>query len=174
VIELILAFIFVVAILWLGTYIIKKIGLYAMFQKAGIDGALAFIPFYSSYLYTTKIARRHWLYFIGEVFPSLLSGIVFALLPRPHENSPMVYDTIFSTVAVVVSMIPLGLRAVVSYDTSKNYGKGFVHAVGLCFLPFIFTLILGFGGAKFNPTKNFNFRSKFFGPSEKEDDYIKI
>ncbi|MGF6907525.1 DUF5684 domain-containing protein [Fusobacterium sp. PH5-44] len=140
-------------------YIITNIGLYGIFQKAGVSGILAFIPGYNLYIYVTKIARRHWLYFVFMVFPFIISGILSSVIP---QYLPL--DSV--KISEIIMFVFCG---VVSYDVAKNYGKNWMFAMGLCFFPFIFTLILGFGKSKFSPKKNYDFAAKILGSKNKDD-----
>ena len=141
-------------------YIITNIGLYGIFRKAGISGILAFIPIYNLYIYVTKIARRHWLYFIFILFPFIISGILYRIIPQSLALDSM----------KISELIIFIFGGIISYDVSKNYGKNWLFAFGLCFFPFIFTLILGFGNSRFLPKKNYNFAEKVLGNKNKRDD----
>jgi predicted PurR-regulated permease PerM len=49
------------------------------------------------------------------------------------------------------AIVALVFMIIISLDIAKNFGKGAGFGVGLCFLPYIFYPILGFGDASYSP-----------------------
>lgn len=136
---IILAFMFVAAILW---YFISAIGYYKMFRKAGEAGWKAFIPYYNDYIrfkfsWQTK---SFWIY--------LAVLLIFQLF----QNSE---NLILNVIVIVAGITMLVLGFKLDIRIAKSFGKGTGWGVLLFFFPFIITLILGFGKAEYigNPTQ---------------------
>jgi hypothetical protein len=158
-------------------YISTIVGLWKMFEKAGIAGWKAIIPIYSTYC-KVKIANRSSLFFWLMIVPLIglflsvtvwgLVGFMAAVLGIPSDASVVAGATggvafvtalqsglsriiplIIGTLVVGTGFMSLPLWVVLQYDTAKSYGKGIGTTFGLIFLPFIFTNILGFGDATY-------------------------
>lgn len=63
----------VLCILGLAALIAMILGKYKLFKKAGEPGWLAFIPFYSNYVFYTRICGLHWAWFAGWLAVTFLS-----------------------------------------------------------------------------------------------------
>jgi Family of unknown function (DUF5684) len=50
---------------------------------------------------------------------------------------------------MLIPLVNLVILVIVSLDMAKSFGRGGWFGVGLCFLPFIFYPILGFGSATY-------------------------
>ena len=120
------------SLLW---FFISAAGFYKMFTKAGVAGWKAFVPFYRSYVWfslswNTKI---FWPYLVTLLILHFVKGEAVVI-------------TLISLAALVVSAVismKLYIRVAKSFDKSTGWG------VLLFFLPFIASLILGFGKAQY-------------------------
>lgn len=58
-------------------YVIMVIGMWKIFEKAGVEGWKAIIPFYNLYVTIVKVAKKEWWYFILFFIPvvNILVGI---------------------------------------------------------------------------------------------------
>ena len=134
---LILTAVFIVA------YIITALGYCKMFKKAGEPGWKGLVPFYNKYI-LYKISWRTNMFFIW-----LVLDIAFAVLNRFRGD-----NMILTLLAIVVGIAGIVIDAKSCGRVSKAYGRGLGTAVGLFFLPVIFSWILGLGSAQYTaPTE---------------------
>ena len=116
-------------------FFLSAIGFYKMFAKAGVAGWKAFIPYYRSYIWfslswNTKI-----------FWPYLVTLLVLEFVKSDAVVASILLFAVF--VVSVVIAIKLYIRVAKSYGKAKGWG------VLLFFLPFIASLILGFGKAEY-------------------------
>lgn len=52
-------------------------------------------------------------------------------------------------ILVFIPFVNIVMWVLIAYNLAKAFGHGFLFTLGLIFLPFIFYLILGFGGSKY-------------------------
>lgn len=125
-------------------YIITALGYCKMFKKAGEPGWKGLVPFYNKYI-LYKISWRTNMFFIW-----LVLDIAFAVLNRFRED-----NLILCLIAIVVGILAIVIDAKSCGRVSKAYGRGLGTAVGLFFLPVIFSWILGLGSAQYTaPTED--------------------
>lgn len=80
----------------------------------------------------------------------LVLDIAFAVLNRFRED-----NLILCLIAIVVGILGIVIDAKSCGRVSKAYGRGLGTAVGLFFLPVIFSWILGLGSAQYTaPTED--------------------
>lgn len=138
VVGLILTAVFIVC------YIITALGYCKMFKKAGEPGWKGLVPFYNQYI-LYKISWRTNMFFIW-----LVLDIAFVVLNRFRED-----NLILCLIAIVVGILGIVIDAKSCGRVSKAYGRGLGTAVGLFFLPVIFSWILGLGSAQYTaPTED--------------------
>lgn len=147
--SLILALLAVFVILW----ILLIVAHWKMFQKAGEAGWKSIIPVYSDYI-MYKIAwstSGFWVYLV-----SLCLSVVFSLLSGDYAVNAAGQlvitgqgNFIFSALSYVTSLVMFIWAVRLCIKTALAFGKGAGFAFGLLFLPNIFTMILGFGDAKY-------------------------
>lgn len=112
-------------------YIIRAIGYWRAFQKAGEAGWKAVIPFYNTYT-RYKLTWNTKMFWI-----SLALMAAEGILPESGEG-------LASFVRLVVSVGLLVIFVKGAHKTSLAFGHGSGFAVGLFFLEPVFALILGF------------------------------
>ena len=131
-----MAFVFILLVL--GVLLI--IAHWKMFTKAGEPGWKSIIPIYSDFILFRLVwdVQNFWIY-LGLTFgASLLSNI-----GQSTENNILLF------LAGIVAIGALLWYVRLSLNTAKAYGKSTGFGVGLILLPNIFTLILGFGDARY-------------------------
>lgn len=118
-------------------YLVTAIGFAKMFKKAGQSGWKAFIPILNDYT-RFQIAwdsKSFWIWFLTmailHVAPIFGDGIVVSLI------------SLAACIVAIVYVIKLYLKF------AKAFGRGAGTAVLLFFFPFIMSLVLGFGKAKY-------------------------
>lgn len=125
-------------------FVLRIIALWKMFVKAGQPGWKSIIPFYSDYVLFDLVwdIKNFIIYLVLAVASYCLSS--FTTNTQTGEPN-IVLSLLFSAVAIayLVWYVRLQLK------TAAAYGKGVGFAIGLIFLPNIFTLILGFGDAQY-------------------------
>lgn len=128
----------VVLVVLLLIYIVTCIGYAKMFQKAGEAGWKAYVPVYNTYVLFKKCwsTKMFWM----TVVLSVVSGIV----DRISSDNAMLglVSAVLAIVAIVIQI--MGCRRI-----SRAYGRKTGTAIGLFFLPTIFSWILGFGSAEY-------------------------
>ena len=124
-------------------YIITALGYCKMFKKAGEPGWKGLVPFYNKYI-LYKISWRTNMFFIW-----LVLDIAFTVLNRLRGD-----NLILTLLGIVVGIAGIVIDAESCGRVSKAYGRGLGTAVGLFFLPVIFSWILGLGSAQYTaPTE---------------------
>ena len=123
----------VCSIVW---FFVSAIGFYKMYIKAGVAGWKAFIPYYRSYVrfnfaWNTKM---FWPFLVGT------------LVAQFFTSSEMF---IVNLLVIVLCLISIVIGVKLDIRVAKAFGKTTAWGVGLFFLPFIFSLILGFGKAEY-------------------------
>ena len=116
-------------------FFVSAIGYYKMFTKAGVAGWKAFVPFYRSYIWF----ERSW---NTKIFWPYLVTLLVMQFVRGESAVVGIILFVVLIVAVVIAM-KLYIRV------AKSFGKGSGWGVLLFFLPFIASLILGFGKAQY-------------------------
>ena len=140
VIGAILAFLASFAIVaWIvGTivFVLTIIANFKIYKKAGEKGWKCLIPIYNAYV-QYKFSWKTVMFWV-ELGLMIVSGI----LGR--------YDNVICSLlnlAVAIALLVIYIKQCVYLSKAFGHGGGF--AAGLFFLPFIFTLILGFGKSQY-------------------------
>ena len=123
-------------------YIIGVIGMFKVFEKCGLEGWKAIIPFYNDYVFSEKVWVPKY------VLCFWIAGIVNWVIVSPISHSGGFIGILFSLVGFILSIFFIVVRGRFCYWVAKSFGYGVGFAVGLFFLSFIFYLILGFGDAQ--------------------------
>ena len=135
-------------LLGLAWYVLVVAGAWQMFEKAGEAGWKALIPFYNVYV----CYQFSWqtVYFWVWLVLNLLAGWVSYYAMGSEFNSILLY---------VIDLVALFINATLAYRVSLAFGHGIGYAFGLTFLPFVFTLIIGFGSDRYvgNPSNTLRY-----------------
>ena len=124
-------------------YIIGVIGMFKVFEKCGLEGWKAIIPFYNDYVFSEKVwVPKYVLYF-------WIAGIVDWVIVMPISHSGGFIGILFSLVGFILSIFFIVVRGRFCYWIAKSFGYDVGFAIGLFFLSFVFFLILGFGDAQY-------------------------
>ena len=129
-----------------------------IFEKAGEKGWKILIPIYDLYILFKICGLKNWFWAMFGVV--VVTSIMMGLNMPPYIEDAYGYHidpdvdllqypvfivaTIFSCVASLIATVAIAIRL------AKAFGKGVGYALGIIFLPNIFTLILGFGKAKYD------------------------
>lgn len=117
-------------------YILLIIALWKVFTKAGEAGWKSLIPIYNFYILCKMIKINFWIFVI--LIPFAI-GLVASIVFKNDTNAVSIISGVYTIIMDVYMSIRL----------SKAFGKGTGFTVGLILFPNIFTLILGFGSAKY-------------------------
>ncbi len=112
----------ILGLLMFAILIIAIISLWKIFEKAGVEGWKALIPFYNMWVLAEIVGKPGWL------------GLLAILL---------------TFVPFIGALLASVLFFYLYYLLAKSFGKGVLFALGLFFLGFIFFPILGFGDDKY-------------------------
>ena len=115
-------------------FFVSAIGYFKMFKKAGQCGWFAFVPFLREF----AMFRMAWTVKAFVVNTVLLAVVQFC---EGSENILAGLVVAVLGIAWIVMQVKLVLRV------AKSFGKGTGWALLLFFVPFVATLILGFGNA---------------------------
>ncbi len=122
-------------------YILTIIGDWRIFKKAGEKGWKSLIPIYSLFVEHRVIGMRHiWL--ILDLCAIATEFVLDLFEDGFDENVKFVVAVIIA----VITFIGLVLRV---HHLGNCFGKGTGFKIGLFFIPGLFSLILGFGSAKY-------------------------
>lgn len=124
-------------------YIIDVIGMFKVFEKCGLEGWKAIIPFYNDYVFAEKVWVPNY------VLCLWIACIVNWVIVSPISHSGGFIGILFSLVGFILSIFIIVVRGRFCYWIAKSFGYDVGFAVGLFFLPFVFYLILGFGAAEY-------------------------
>lgn len=117
-------------------FLLSVAGYYKMFQKAGIPGWKAFIPFYSDFL-EYKICWDGKFFFLFAILYTL-----FTFLSNTTGTFAVLIGAIAGAIAIVIDIKHY-------IKLAKCYGKGTFFGLMLMIFPFICAPILGFGKAQY-------------------------
>ncbi len=135
-----------------------------IFEKAGEKGWKILIPIYDVYILFKICGLKNW--FWGYLCISIVASIIMTV-NTPVNEAYYITDTTGYTyidyslvdwsqhvgyiIGLVISCInSIATTIAVAIKLSRAFGKGVGYTLGLIFLPNIFTLILGFGKAKYS------------------------
>ena len=123
----------------IAIYVLLVIADWKIFTKAGEKGWKSIIPIYNIYISFKIVGMKVWFW------PLLIISLVQSIISSVAGEQATV-----TLIAGVIAAI-IGLVAYILFcgKTAKAFGKGTGYAVGIFFFPNIFTLILGFGSAKY-------------------------
>lgn len=140
-------------------YIFVIIAFWKIFTKAGEKGWKSLIPFYNFYV-ALKIVGMSGMWLFALIAATILQTTVFYVALGDRANAyingeiglPQDVATNVWVILTIVLLIFVSLYVNIRfyYRLSKAFGKGVGYTIGLIFLPEIFTLILGFGSAKYD------------------------
>lgn len=151
--------------------LIRIIGRWKMFTKAGKRGFATLIPLYSEWTFFSIGTGNG---FTGLILTMLgmiqvcVWYIMMVLLEMPLVESiqagdKMVY--IFLSVEFAIGVIAAICTIINNFKVAKNFGKGKGTGFGLTIFPIIFCLILGLGSAEYI-NKDDEFKEKVETPKE--------
>ena len=128
-------------------------GRWRMFTKAGEAGWKALVPIYSDIILFKLVwdVRAFIIYaasFVGFIVLYLLSGQV-VVDAQGHIGLVEASNGLFAGIAYALSLVWMAYSVMFAVRTSYAYGKGAVFGFGMLILPNLFSLILGFGDARY-------------------------
>lgn len=153
---------------FLGTFMVIALALavllavawWKIFTKAGEKGWKSIIPFYNLYIMFKICGNKNlfWAVLCATVVAGIMMGAnTPAVLSSGAEVTEAAWKSINwnEHIVYIVGMVISGVAAVfanfwLDIKISKAFGKGVGYILGLIFFPNIFTLILGFGKAKYS------------------------
>ena len=134
-------------VLWLLTAVAR----WRTYNKMGVAGWKAFIPFYGDFVLFDKCwDRGHAWDYLGTTF------IYICFETGLYKGSTDLTILLCSIGQLIIALNLLYLTVRINFRMAKSFGHGFWFGLGLWLLPFIFTFILGFG------------KSEYIGISESE------
>ena len=117
-------------------WFVAAAGLWKVFAKIGATPWTSLIPILSGWNLGSALAGTG----LGAVYAiAEAAQIWLACVESVNENLALI---------LIVCLAALVVEFVVMNKLAKKFGKGTGYTLGLVFLPFIFTLILGFGSAQ--------------------------
>lgn len=99
--------------------------LWKTFEKAGVEGWKAIIPFYNAWVLAEIAGKPGWWGIVG------VAGVI-------------------PVIGWIASIAALVLYVIIAIELSKKFGKDSIFSLLLIFLPVIGFAILAFGSAKYN------------------------
>ena len=133
-------------------YILLIVAEWKIFKKAGEAGWKSLIPIYNTYIIYKISGIKAWFWYLLVV--SIGCYVVATINGGIQYNENMEISSSTSMLAIFAAVFNTVFAAIVSiyanYRLAKVFKKGIGFTLGLIFLPNIFTLILGFGSAKYD------------------------
>ena len=117
-------------------FFLSAVGYFKMFKKAGQRGWFAFVPVLRDY----ALFKMAW---------TLKAFVVCVVLLGAFQITSEMEGTLVGLVAAVCGIAWLVVHIKLLNRVAKSFGKGTVWVLLLLFVPFIATLILGFGSAEY-------------------------
>lgn len=117
-------------------FFISALGYYKMFQKTGEAGWKAFIPYYRTYI-CYKFAwdpKKFLVYFAASVIAQIVGSVG---------------SIITNLIAIVAGIVVIVFGFKLDIRVAKSFGKSTIWGVALFFVPFVVSLILGFGKSEY-------------------------
>ena len=147
----------------LGTIIVASIAvailmivaMWKLFTKAGEKGWKSLIPIYDIYILFKISGAKSWFWglvvaeiivFVDTIIATKNGGVV----TDANGNVTEIKDISFAIVVAAMAIFELICYIVLCAKLAKAFKRGAGTAIGLFFLPNIFTLILAFGSAKYD------------------------
>ena len=147
----------------LGTIIVASIAvailmivaMWKLFTKAGEKGWKSLIPIYDVYILFKISGAKSWFWglIVAEiiVFINTIVGVNNGgLVTDANGNVTEIKDISFAIIVAAMAIFELICYIVLCAKLAKAFKRGAGTAIGLFFLPNIFTLILAFGSAKYD------------------------
>lgn len=140
----ILAYLGIIFFLCLVSFILRVIGLWRMFTKAGEKGWKSIIPFYNEYVLHTLVwdPKYFWIKLAATFVLAFIRGLL-------ADMNSGIASVIVSFIALALCVPILILNWYYSKKTANAYGKGNGFGVGLFFLSGIFRLIIGLDNSRY-------------------------
>lgn len=133
-------------------YVLLVIAGWKIFKKAGIAGWKSLIPIYNVYLIYKLSGIKQWFWY--SIIISVVLSIIINMAGgmQVDDNGNMVGNPSALAVICAIASLVIGIAISIyaNYKLAKAFGKGVGFTIGLILLPNIFTLILGFGSAKYD------------------------
>ncbi len=134
----------------LAIYLIFVVAWWKIFKKAGIAGWKSIIPFYNFYLIYRISGMSGW-WILLPIISSILMSCGATYIYDDFGNATQIVSiNAFGVIGYIGAFASVIVEIVQNVKLSGNFGKGTLFKVcSVLFTP-ITTLILGFGGAKYN------------------------
>ena len=127
-------------VLWLLTAVAR----WRTYNKMGVAGWKAFIPFYGDFVLFDKCwDRGHAWNYLGTAF------IYICFETGLYKGSTDLTILLCSIGQLIIALNLLYLTVRINFRMAKSFGHGFWFGLGMWVLPFIFTFILGFGKSEY-------------------------
>ena len=128
----------------LACVVLCIVGAWKIFVKMGEPGWKAIIPIYNVYILFRHVweTKMFWIYLAASVLAGILGSS-----GTEGETFGRFGVIISGALGIVVFVIVIML----TYKFAKAFGHGVGYTIGMILVPFIFTLILGFGSSQYRP-----------------------
>lgn len=135
--------------------ILMIVAMWKLFKKAGEPGWKALIPIYDVYILFKISGAKSWFWglIVAEiiVFINTIIGVNNGgVVTDANGNVTEIKDISFAIIVAAMAIFELVCYIVLCAKLAKAFKRGAGTAIGLFFLPNIFTLILAFGSAKYD------------------------
>ena len=129
----------VIGISLLIFYILLVIAEWKIFKKAGEAGWKSLIPIYNAYIVFKISGMKKWFWI--TIATSCVVAIIGVAVGQNSQTA--------NVISIINGIFNICVAIAVNNKLAKAFGKGIGYTIGLILLPNIFTLILGFGSAKY-------------------------
>ncbi len=136
-------------------FILLIVAEWKLLVKAGEKGWKALIPIYNIYILYKISGAKDWFWglIVAEILACVNTIVAInngGVVTDANGNVTEVKDISFTIITAAMAIFELVCYIVLCAKLSKAFKRGVGTAIGLFFLPNIFTLILAFGSAKYD------------------------
>ena len=119
-------------------YLLIVIGCFKIFEKANEKGWKALIPIYNFYF----LYKIFWKpkYFVLLLIMSFVGAFVINFIYNQE---------LFELLIFIATLVFLYHQIILSIRISRSFGKNIFWSLGIIYLPYLFTVILGFNKSKY-------------------------
>lgn len=145
-------------VIGLGLIVLRLIGQWKVFEKAGKPGWAAIIPCYNNWVLfeISGVNPIFSLFYIGGNLLSLMGNFLsaFAKIPENYNYGLGIFSVILSLSSLALNITFVVFTVIACINLAKCFKKEGVYGLGLAFLGVIFFPLLGFEkNSEYEPIK---------------------
>lgn len=124
--------------------LLNIIALWRIFRRAGEHGWASIIPLYRDFVYYKVTWGNGWMFLLA-LFIALADIFAIGVCAFDLYMGKQSLAIIMGVIAAMCTIIGFAVHCLTAKKLSKAFDYGVGYTFGMVFLPYIFTLIIGFG-----------------------------